>query len=102
MEGLGFSSFSVQSDRIGKAAVGVLLRARSCHGCQALVVCKSTPPPADFVVVVVHASLACSGRIAVRGDWQDHQVHCIARRFRVMLSSSVITRSSPLPRTTLV
>ncbi len=52
--------FSVQPDRIGKTAVGVLLRARSCHGCQAFVVCKSTP----LVVAAVHASLACSGRIA--------------------------------------
>ncbi len=60
--------FSVQPDRIGKAAVGVLPRARSCHGCQALVVCKSTPAVVAFAVAAMHASLACSGRIAVGGD----------------------------------
>ncbi len=43
-------AFSVQLDRIGKATVGVLPRARSCHGCQALVVCKSTPAAAAFAV----------------------------------------------------
>jgi hypothetical protein len=43
-------AFSVQLDRIGKTAVGVLPSAKSCHGCQALVVFKSTPPAADFVV----------------------------------------------------
>ncbi len=43
--------FSVQPDRIGKATIGVLPRARSCHGCQALVVCKSTPPVVAFAVV---------------------------------------------------
>ena len=42
--------FSVQPDRIGKAAVGVLPRARSCHGCQALIVCKSTPPATALAV----------------------------------------------------
>ncbi len=43
---------------------------------QALVVYKSTPPAAAFAVAAGHASLACSGRIAVGGDWHDHQVHC--------------------------
>ncbi len=46
-------AFSVQLDRIGKAVVGVLPRARSCHGCQVLVVCKSTPVAAAFVVAAV-------------------------------------------------
>ncbi len=45
-------AFSVQLDRISKAAVGVLPRARSFHGCQALVVYKSTPPPVAFAVAV--------------------------------------------------
>ncbi len=74
--------FSVQADCIGKAAVGVLPRARSCHGCQALVVCKSIPPVVAFAVTVVHASLACSGRIAIGGDWQDHQVHYITEEIQ--------------------
>jgi hypothetical protein len=60
--------FSVQFDRIGKAAIGVLPRARSCHGCQALVVCKSIPVVVAFDVAAMHASLACSGRIIVGGD----------------------------------
>ncbi len=42
--------FSVQPDCIGKTAVSVLPRARSCHGCQALIVCKSTPTVVAFVV----------------------------------------------------
>ncbi len=45
--------FSVQPDRIGKVAIGVLPRARSCHGCQGLVVCKSTPTAAAFAVAAV-------------------------------------------------
>ncbi len=44
--------FSVQPDCIGKVAVGVVPHTRSCHGCQALVVCKSTPPTAALAVVV--------------------------------------------------
>jgi hypothetical protein len=54
--------FSVQLDRIGKAAVGVLPRARSCHGCQALVVCKSTPLAAAFAIAAaVQAWLVVEG-----------------------------------------
>ncbi|CAK9211699.1 unnamed protein product [Sphagnum troendelagicum] len=63
-------------------AVNVLPRARSCHGCQALVVCKSTTAAAAFIVAAVHASLAYSGRIAVGGDWQDHYVHCIVKEIQ--------------------
>ncbi len=45
--------FCVQPDRISKAAVGVLPHARFYHGCQALVVYKSTPPAAAFAVAAI-------------------------------------------------
>ncbi len=72
--------FSVQPDRIGKAAVGDLPRARSCHGCQALVVCKSTPPAVAFAVAaVVQAWPVVEGlQLEVTG----RTIKCIALRRR--------------------
>ncbi len=64
---------SIESDLVLTCAKQLMLRVESC---QALVVYKSTPPAVAFAVAAGHASLACSGRIAVGGDWQDHQVHC--------------------------
>ncbi|CAN5972825.1 unnamed protein product [Sphagnum jensenii] len=45
-------------------------------------IASSTPPVVAFAVAVVHASLACSGRITIGGDWQDHQVHCITEEIQ--------------------
>ncbi len=71
-------AFSVQPDRIGKAAVGVLPCARSCHGCQALVVCKSTPPVAAFAVVVQAWPVVEGLQLEVTG----RTTKCIALRRR--------------------
>ncbi len=70
--------FSVQLDRIGKAAVSVLPRARSCHGCQALVVCKSTPPAAALAVAVQAWHVVEGLQLEVTG----RTTKCIALRRR--------------------
>ncbi len=90
--------FCVQPDRIGKAAVGVLPRVRSCHGCQALVVCKSTPHAITFAVVAAVQAWPVVEGLQLEVTGMSTKCIALRRRFRVMFSSSVITGSSPLPR----
>jgi hypothetical protein len=73
--------FSVQPDRIGKVAVGVLPRVRSCHGCQALVVYKSTRPAVAFAVAVAVQAWPVAEGLQVEVTRRTTKCIALRRRF---------------------